>query len=84
MNNKILVRIISPHFNNSYDVFIPVNEYVGVVIDLIIKILKDLSGNEFIDKKAYSLINKDTGMIYDFGTIIRETDIKNASELILL
>lgn len=84
MKNKILVRVISPHLNNYYDVFIPINEYVGVVIELIKKILKDISDAELIDDRMYSLMNKDTGFIYSCSSIVRDTDIKNSTELILL
>lgn len=84
MNNKVLVKIISPHFNNSYDVFIPINEYVGVVVDLIVKLLKNMSGSDLISNNKFSLMNKETGQIYSFSTIIRDTDIRNSTELILM
>lgn len=84
MNNKILVKIISPHFNTSYELFIPINEYVGVIVDLTVKLLKNISGYEEIENRNFSLMNKNTGQIYNFSSIVRDTDIKNATELILM
>jgi len=84
MNNKVLVKIISPHFNKTYDVFIPTNEYVYVIVQLVIKIIKGLNESENIPDKDFMILNKDTGQIYEYGMIVRDTDIRNSAELILL
>jgi hypothetical protein len=84
MNNKVLVRISSPHLNGSYDVFIPINEYVGVVIKLVIKILDDINETNKMEGKTFMLINKQTGEIYNNDDIVRDTNIKNATELLLI
>ena len=84
MNNKILVKIISPQFNKSYDVFIPTNEYVYIVIELVIKIIKGLNESEQIPERDYMIINKNTGQVYDYKMIVRDTDIRNSTELFLI
>ncbi len=84
MNNKVLVKIISPHFNNSYDVFIPINEYIYVVTELIVKVIRRINESDASLDKTFALMNKSTGVIYSPTTPVRDTDIRNSTELILL
>ena len=63
MNNKVLVKVITPHFNGEYDVFIPTNEYVYVVTKLIVKVLKDINEAGSDSKTVFQLMNVDTGII---------------------
>ena len=84
MNNKVLVRISSPQLNGSYDVFIPINEYVGVIIKLVIKILDDINETNKMEEKTFMLIKKKTSEIYNNDDIVRDTNIKNATELLLI
>lgn len=84
MNNKVLVRLISPQLDHSYDVFIPVNELVWKVTKLLVKSISDLSGINLDINENYLLINQQNGKVYQNNDIIRETDIRNTTELILL
>lgn len=83
MKNKILIKLIVPVLMSEYEIFIPVNERIIKVKDLIINSLVDLSDNNFDKSKKYSLIDPDTGQIYDNKLIVRDTNIKNAKKLIL-
>lgn len=82
MENKILVRIILPELDVSYDVFIPVNELVWKIKKLLIKALSDVMGISLDSDREYLLINKNSGVIYDNNEIIIDTDIRNASEIL--
>ncbi len=84
MNNKVLVSIRIPEIGSSYDVFIPINEQVWKISKLISKVVSDLRGVNLSTKDNYVFINKDNGSIYPSNSIIADTDIRNATELILL
>lgn len=84
MINKVLVKVIVPELNFSYDIFIPVNELIWRVNKLIVKSISDLTGGVLNQNLNYLLLNKDTGVIYHNNKIIIDTDIRNATELILL
>ena len=84
MNNKVLVKIIIPELNLSYDVFIPVNEYIWKVKKLLVKSISEMSNIHLDIDGNFTLINKDTGLSYDENNILIRTDIRNATELILL
>ena len=84
MNNKVLIKIIVPEIDESYDLFIPVNEVVWKIIKLVTKSISDLSGGDLDLEKEYMLINKETSLVYDNNAILIDTDIRNATELIMI
>ena len=83
MENKVLVNLIIPEIEQSFDIFLPVNEVIWRVKKMLVKSVGDITNTNF--NAVYSiLVNKDTNMIYKNNEIIINTDIRNASELILL
>ena len=84
MMNKVLVKLIVPELDRDFDLFIPVNELVSKITKLMIKSVSDLSGINLDMNSKYILLNQSTGQIYKINDIIRETDIRNATELVLL
>lgn len=84
MKNKVLVKLIVPEIDNTFDIFIPVNEVVWKVKKLVIKSIYDLSGGALDLQKNYALINKEDGKQYSNNLVIIDTDIRNATELVLL
>lgn len=83
MENKVLIRIIFPELEKSFDSFIPVNEMIWKITRLLSKSISDLCDID-IDIKNYILINKETGRIYKSNDIVINTDIRNGTELILV
>mgnify|MGYP005761905957 FL=1 len=84
MKNKVLVKLIVPELDATFDVFIPVNELVWKIKKLILKSVSDLNNINTFNDLDCVLINKDNSKIYNNNEIILETDIRNSSELILI
>lgn len=84
LNNKVLVKLIVPELDSSFDVFIPVNEVVWKVKKLMAKSIYDLTNGDLDYNKEYVLVNKTNSKIYDNNVVIIDTDIRNATELIFL
>ena len=84
MKNKVLVKIMIPEINESYDVFIPVNEYIWKINKLVQKSIYDLTGGNLNLEKEYVLINNYTGKVYKNNDVIIDTEIRNGTELTLL
>ena len=61
MDNKVLIKITILDLDDSFDLFIPVNEIVWKLKKLIIKAISDLTGSNLNLNNDYILINKDTG-----------------------
>lgn len=83
MDNKVLIKLIVPELDETYDVFIPVNEIVWKVKAMLTKCVSDLNRLPFDTRKDFVLINKDSGYLYQSNEIIIDTDIKNGTEIIL-
>lgn len=84
MKNKVLIKLIVPELDSTFDVFIPVNELVWKIKKLILKSVSDLNNINTFNDLDCVLINKDNSKIYNNNEIILDTDIRNSSELILI
>lgn len=84
MTNKVLIKLIVPSLDREFDLFIPINELIWRITKLIVKSVADLSGINLSINQKYILLNKMTGKIYGYNEVIKDTDIRNLTELILL
>ena len=57
MMNKVLIKLYIPTLGENYDIYIPVNEMVWKVNRLIVKLISDMSNDNFSIDKDYALIN---------------------------
>ena len=83
MKNKVLIKLIVLELDETFDLFIPVNEIVWKLKKLILKSVSDLSGLPFDNSMDCLLINKDNSQIYQDNDIIIDTQIRNGTELLL-
>lgn len=79
-DNKVLINLYVLSLGKNYELFLPVNEKIGNVS----KLLNTTLFNSINPDKNYILINIDNGMVYKNNDIIRNTDIRNGTKLILV
>ena len=84
MNNKVLIKLDAFALDQSYDVFIPVNEVIWKVKAMLVKCVCDIEHLPFNPTDEYILINKDDGKVYDSNEIVLDTNIRNGTELLLI
>lgn len=84
MNNKILIQLFVPLLEEEYDIFIPINKRVGTIKQLLEKVISEKSDNNYVLREDANLYSKETGNIYDVQTLIKDTDLKNGSGIVLL
>lgn len=82
-NNKILIQLYIPLIEEEYDIFIPINKRVGTIKQLIEKNMSE-QANGYIIKEDTNLYSKETGKVYDVQVIVKDTDLKNGSRVVLL
>lgn len=82
--NKVLIKLYVPILEQQYDVFIPLNKKIHKVIVLLVKAVNEFSGGEYKPKKVPLLYDKITALPYDINLNVKESNIKNGTELILL
>lgn len=83
MKNKILIELYIVEIDESYSVWVPVNEYIGKLIELIVNSVFELA-DVISEKKEYYLINPSNGVVYDNSVLVRDSDIKNAKKVYLI
>ena len=78
-DNKLLVDLYVLVLDKHFELFIPVDEKVGNVVKLLDKSLLVM-----INDKKFTLLNLLSGSVYKNNDLIRNTDIKNGTKLILI
>ena len=84
MKNKVLVKLIVPDIDETFNVFIPVNRKIGNVLVLLVKSVKELSNGMYVGSEKTALYDRTTGDKYPVNVLVRETNIRNASKLIMM
>ena len=78
LENKMLVNLYVLVLDKNFEVFVPIDEKVGNIVNLLNRSLINLT-----DKK-YAILNLYSGVVYKNNDIVRNTDIKNGTKLILI
>ena len=84
MKNKVLIELIVPDIDEKYNSYIPINKKVGNVIVLLDKAVKELTNGIYNGSNKTCLYNRLTGEKYLTNTLVRETNIRNGTSLILI
>lgn len=78
-DNKFLIDLYVLVLDKHYELFVPIDEKVGNIVKLLDKSLLTM-----INNKDFTLLNVYTGNIYKNNDIVRSTDIKNGTKLVLI
>ncbi len=84
MKNKVLVQLVIPDIEKSFDIYLPINKRVGNIINLLNKAITEITGGTYQGTKKTGLYNSRTGEKYAVDDLIRNTTIRNGARLVLL
>ena len=84
MKNKLLVELVVPEIDQKYNIYIPINKKVGSLIGLLNKAVSELTNGLYIGTDKSFIYDRLTGERYDVNMLIKNTNIKNGTSLILL
>ena len=82
--NQVLVKLYVPDIEKIYDVWIPSHKRIYNVISLLVKAINEMNDNSYRKNDMPSLYDKVTAKAYDINLSIKETDIRNGTELVLM
>lgn len=82
--NKVLVKLYVPILDEIYDIWLPLNKKIYNIIHLLVRVINEINDNCYRGGESPRLYDKKTADQYDVNLILKETDIRNGSELILL
>lgn len=84
MSNKVLVHVIVPELDESFDVFVPINIKIGTLVKLLNKSIKELSSGMFEENDTRKLYDSLDSKVYSFNKLVRETNIRSGTNVVLM
>ena len=82
MEYKVLVLILVPEIEKKFEIYLPVNRTIGDVLRYINKLINENTSGIFPIKNNVALCNRFTNEVYSFNKYIRDTDIRNGTQLV--
>ena len=83
MNFRVYVVIETPILDKKYELLVPIDRRIHELITLLRRNIPELSENYYKDNTP-SLFNKVTGETYDMNLIIKNSNIKTGTRLVLI
>ena len=82
--DRVLVNLNVPTIERKYNLWIESDKTIYDTIKLMVKGINELNEGYYTPQKMPLLYNKDTGTMYDINLTIKEANIKNGTEIILM
>lgn len=83
MDFRVYIVIEMPILEKKYELLVPIDRRIHDVINVLVKNIPQLTNNYYQNKKP-SIYNKSTGEVYDMNTVIKNSNIKMGSRLVLI
>ena len=83
MDFRVYVIVEMPILDRKYELLVPIDRRIHDLISVLVKAVPELKSN-FYERRDPVLISKTNGTTYDLNAIIKNTDIKNGTRLLLL
>lgn len=83
MNFRVYIIIETPILDKKYELLVPIDRRIYEVINILKKSIPELSQNFYKDKEPL-LYNKATGQTYDLNLLIKDSNIKTGTRLVLI
>lgn len=84
MDYKVLVKLLVPEIEKSYELYIPINRTVRDVCKLINELVHEDTSGVFPIREDVVLLDRFSTNIYPYETYIRDTNIRNGSQIVLI
>lgn len=82
--NKVIVKIYVPIIEEKYEVWLPANKKIYNIIILLTKVINEFTGGYYTPNSMPILYDKISAKPYDINLTIKESTIRNGTELILI
>lgn len=84
MKNKVFIIVEVPLIEQKYEVYVPVGKQLYKVAKILSKAISELSGGHYPVKEDATIYSKSTGQPYNINLTVKDSDIRNGSEIILI
>ena len=83
MNFRVYITLDIPILDKKYELLVPIDRRIHDLIDVLKENISGLKENFYKDRMP-NIFNKSSGQLYDMNLIIKDSDIKTGTRLILL
>ena len=83
MKDKILVKIVVPEVEFTFDVYLPINKKIGTIKKKLLDAFLDETDGQF-NKETVKMLDQESGIEYANNSYLFETNIKNGSTIIFV
>ena len=83
MNFRVYITLEVPILDTSYELLVPIDRRIHDIIELLRENIKELKEN-YYQNKIPNIFNKSNGELYDMNLIIKDSNIKTGTRLILM
>jgi len=84
MDYKVLVKLLVPEIEKSYELYIPINRTVRDVCKLVNELVHEDTSGVYPIKNDLVLLDRFSTAIYSYESYIRDTNIRNGSQIVLI
>ncbi len=79
-----MVTLYVPLIEKKYEVFLPVSRKVGEILFLLSKSIGDISDGIYNLRGDEGLYNRITGQEYKLNEMIKDTNVRNGTQLVFI
>lgn len=83
MDFRVYIQLEIPILDKKYEMLIPIDRRIHDIIDILKTNIPELRENYYKDKNP-NLYNKTSGEIYDMNQIVKDSNIKMGTRLVLI
>ena len=83
MDFRVYVIIEAPILDKKYEILVPIDRRIHDLIETLKKAIPELNRG-YYEKNIPNIYNKSTGDLYEINTIIKNSNIKTGTRLVLL
>lgn len=82
--NKILIELFVPMLDQRFQLFIPINKTIYQTTILIQKAIYEMTNGAYQINHNATLYNQKNGVMYNINELIKDSNLENGSQLILV
>ena len=83
MDFRVYITLDIPILDEKYELLVPIDRRIHDLVDILKENIKGLKDNYYKDKTP-NIFNKSSGELYDMNLIIKDSNIKTGTRLLLL
>ena len=83
MDFRVYVIVEAPILDKKYEILVPIDRRIHDLVTVLKKAIPELN-NGYYKNKTPNVYNKSTGDLYEINTVIKNSNIKMGTRLVLL